>query len=1327
MKKIVSFILCICINFGICPVIPFEAYAQKSDIVYEIYRTMPYCSGELATLRVYEGADLFYITDDYIAGNDIFYCEIPGVRLGGVYSYKLTASGGNEVSDTFTVEYDNEAYSILDDNFLTTAPELIDGVKNYSWDIYSGGGNVTNYDESKKSLMPLTLNDTSADDIVSASRALEKTEKTRIALEYRMKIGDLNVGASVNLSYDDKNCVNIQVNNKGLYCNDTYVCPIEASKDYGIRIDADLLTKKANIFVNGKKTEFRVGFGKLNRICVSTAEVGVGSFQIAPIKLTRGYYVCDNAIAFASMSRLDTDSQFCAKGYANAALTRTFDYDIYSYNFASTPHNPVNFSKNFDEISQKAVFTFRFYSVNKLQELSVRFGDFYSYISDGDYYVKLSDGEIKKIKSLREDFWHLFRITYDPGTGLADIQINGNDVEKQLTVSPKAATISSICFSNGKNNDTFKLDDISVFEYPTYDEYPAEPKTVEKSDSDVIVGMQECDIWQEGSHFGWEYLSEYNRRTPYLGYYDDGNIEAIDWQIKYMVEHGIDFMYKCWYPSVVSDYAINKPRITGYALDEGLFNARYKDKIKFAILWENSGLNPDYASLEGFKKYIVPYWMEYYFTNPNYLVLDNKIVLGVYRGDNLEKTYGTDGAKEAIEYLTEQVKTIQGIDGVYLIASGLTYKEAALQSLSDVGFDAVCRYSKTTYANTPARFINKTTEDSNNKIIKSIPIISNGFDSQPWDGSEGVIFTPEAVKDICKSIKESLFSKEYYTSSFDRLVMLDNWNEYGEGHFYMPSTLAGFDYLEAVGSVFGQPEHTDEIPANKDRLGHLYKKKIAGGNESVNWSDNNTTCLLKYDFASTSERPRSYYNITGFKIENGRLVGKASGNDPMFYSEDNLGIELEGNELIHIRYKTNSTNLKTVLYFTTDNDTKFSQEKSVVADVPADADDIADIYFDLSKLSTGEAANSKWNGTLKRLRFDPFDNTPGCTFEYESIEILRYSTEDGPLEHTNAVFEGFYSGSRKINCPVKIETDAVARITYYNNDYRSDYDIYIAEYDFGGQLNRVTLSNDVVRYGKDTKEYSVRLQPDKIYRTYVWNKSLSPILDASDQRKNKREGNVKILFIGNSITLHPAAGALGWYGNWGMAATCAENDYVHRLMDLVYKKYSEVEYRIVNAWDFEKNFYDLTRISEDKYKEYVEFDADIIISSIGANINNAANENDSGFITEYELTEENYKNIVNYFNPYNDALIVPCITTLTKTVVRNTIRKCAQTEGWECVDWSDLTDDIYTGKPYKSAAVFSDSVNSGVLAHPGDYGMKIMAERLYGLTEKYINESIELR
>ena len=44
--------------------------------------------------------------------------------------------------------------------------------------------------------------------------------------------------------------------------------------------------------------------------------------------------------------------------------------------------------------------------------------------------------------------------------------------------------------------------------------------------------------------------------------------------------------------------------------------------------------------------------------------------------------------------------------------------------------------------------------------------------------------------------------------------------------------------------------------------------------------------------------------------------------------------------------------------------------------------------------------------------------------------------------------------------------------------------------------------------------------------------------------ENLENDGIRVLFIGNSITLHGKAPELGWHGDWGMAASAKENDYV---------------------------------------------------------------------------------------------------------------------------------------------------------------------------------------
>ncbi|MEI6540199.1 MAG: hypothetical protein WCO86_11845, partial [Planctomycetota bacterium] len=39
----------------------------------------------------------------------------------------------------------------------------------------------------------------------------------------------------------------------------------------------------------------------------------------------------------------------------------------------------------------------------------------------------------------------------------------------------------------------------------------------------------------------------------------------------------------------------------------------------------------------------------------------------------------------------------------------------------------------------------------------------------------------------------------------------------------------------------------------------------------------------------------------------------------------------------------------------------------------------------------------------------------------------------------------------------------------------------------------------------------------------------------------------RILVLGNSLTLHGPKAEIGWAGNWGMAASAQDKDYVHLL------------------------------------------------------------------------------------------------------------------------------------------------------------------------------------
>lgn len=93
----------------------------------------------------------------------------------------------------------------------------------------------------------------------------------------------------------------------------------------------------------------------------------------------------------------------------------------------------------------------------------------------------------------------------------------------------------------------------------------------------------------------------------------------------------------------------------------------------------------------------------------------------------------------------------------------------------------------------------------------------------------------------------------------------------------------------------------------------------------------------------------------------------------------------------------------------------------------------------------------------------------------------------------------------------------------------------------------------------------------------------------------------RVLFVGNSITLHGPSEKIGWTGNWGMAASAQENDYVHLVVDALSKRRGRrPEFSVVNLAEYERAFesFDVRA----RLKGELAFHADVVILAIGENV-----------------------------------------------------------------------------------------------------------------------------
>ena len=193
----------------------------------------------------------------------------------------------------------------------------------------------------------------------------------------------------------------------------------------------------------------------------------------------------------------------------------------------------------------------------------------------------------------------------------------------------------------------------------------------------------------------------------------------------------------------------------------------------------------------------------------------------------------------------------------------------------------------------------------------------------------------------------------------------------------------------------------------------------------------------------------------------------------------------------------------------------------------------------------------------------------------------------------------------------------------------------------------------------------------------------------------------RVMFVGNSITLHGIRPNIGWYNEWGMAASKKELDYVHILESDIKKLDPNASFCICQVSEWEQSYKE-GRAVLPKYKAARDFGADLIIFRFIENV--PKNEYESNtFLRELDA-------LVNYLNGSGKAKFI--ITTgFWKHPGDNDVKAYAKEKGIVCVELGDLgeLDEM------KAIGLFS---HKGVANHPGDKGMRAIADRIMKALEK---------
>ena len=203
--------------------------------------------------------------------------------------------------------------------------------------------------------------------------------------------------------------------------------------------------------------------------------------------------------------------------------------------------------------------------------------------------------------------------------------------------------------------------------------------------------------------------------------------------------------------------------------------------------------------------------------------------------------------------------------------------------------------------------------------------------------------------------------------------------------------------------------------------------------------------------------------------------------------------------------------------------------------------------------------------------------------------------------------------------------------------------------------------------------------------------------DHSADNAAKKVPFTNILILGNSITYSPANPSGGWNGNWGMAASAEEKDYVHLLAAKFKQSNASSVVRAKNIAAFEVD--NTTFNFDTELKTYRDQRPDLLIMRIGENV-------PSSF--DSVAFAKRYQDLLAYLKVGNPNL---------KIVAAGSVWPNREYANIILSRYSPYVSLTFMGNDLSNYAYDMQNVSDGIKQHPGDKGMQVIAETIWAKIE----------
>jgi hypothetical protein len=291
-------------------------------------------------------------------------------------------------------------------------------------------------------------------------------------------------------------------------------------------------------------------------------------------------------------------------------------------------------------------------------------------------------------------------------------------------------------------------------------------------------------------------------REPLLGYYPEEEPWVAEKHIEWASRYGVNFFAYDWYWN-------DKQPEYDHALKNYL-KATNRDKLQFCLLWAYH-----IARLKDPQEFdaMVLYWINNYFNQPTYYRIMDKPVIFIF--DVNEVDTNARNMRESTKSLLTRADALareKGYKGIFFVATTNEKPADSVEHrLGSQGFNGYTGWNyvvsqdtsrSADYNSMVSTYLDfyKAAETTFHALPYIVPA-SPGWDARPWHGENTYVRsepTPGKFERMLIGAKKLLDGQK----GSPRVLMIESWNEFGEGSYIEPTKKTGFGYLETIQKVF---------------------------------------------------------------------------------------------------------------------------------------------------------------------------------------------------------------------------------------------------------------------------------------------------------------------------------------------------------------------------------------------------------------------------------------------------------------------------------------------------------------------------------------------